>query len=322
MNLDSMPMSVAGSLLKSVVGHQQEIKKILFLLQQQKAGRSFIFSGPSGIGKQKIAWAIAQALTCERQFPACGQCGSCLRAQSHHSEHILYVAPEGLQLKVDQAQDILSFLNLQGSGKRRCILIDEAQQMNPAFANALLKTVEEPPVGTYFFFITSNYTSLLSTLRSRSLHFSFHPLPEAQLREVVARLQLPYESWMLEAARGSVGALHKLGQEASSELRQKAAEIFMLLNKEPEHFLSLLWREEFKERAQSLEIVRFWQWFCRDAYFGRLDPKDLMGVLTLQSKEFLLKVWQELIIIETEIMQQKDPILLIEKLWSEFFDAE
>lgn len=308
-------------LLQQTRGHKVEIQKILFLLREQKMGRSFILSGPSGIGKKQVAWGLAQALTCEKQFPACGQCGSCLRAASHHSEHILFIEPEGLQLKVDQAQEVLSFLNLQSHGKRRCILIDESQQMNPAFANALLKTVEEPPPGTYFFFMTSNYTAMLSTLRSRSLHFVFHPVPEAELRSWANTRSEDIQPWMLEASRGSFGALQKLSQESSSELRSKAQEILVLLFQEKQHFLSLLWRDEFKDRAQSLEIVRFWQYFLRDLYFGKSDSVELRQVLQNTNSAFILKIWHELIQIETEILQQKDPVLLIEKLWSDFFNA-
>lgn len=318
-NFEFITNSSSGVMLDSVVAHQKEVKKILFLLKEQQVGRSFIFSGPGGIGKKKIAWAIAQALTCEKMNTlACGLCGACLRAKSHQSEHILFIEPEGIQLKIDQAQTILSFLNLQGSGQNRCIIIDEAQQMNATFANALLKTVEEPPQGTYFFFITSNYTSLLSTLRSRSLHFSFNPLTASEMRQAIQKSSLSFESWMLEASRGSLGLLQKMNEDASSELREKSKELLVLILKEKKHFLSLLWRDEFRDRSQSLEILRFWQMLLRNSIFGKSESIDLTECLGKYSYEFALDFWYELTLLEVEIMQQKDPVLLIEKLWSDF----
>ena len=138
-----------------------------------------------GIGKRRFGRAVVGRLLCEApgSAGACGQCASCrlLVADTHPDFRL--VVPEGdsdteaddgdkktasRQIKIDQIRALEEFVYV-GSyrGGARVALIDPAEAMNPAAANALLKILEEPPEQVYFLLVASRYRLLLPTIRSR-----------------------------------------------------------------------------------------------------------------------------------------------------------
>ena len=167
-------------ILDSVKGHEQVIATLEQSLLSERFPSTSIFSGPSGVGKKLAALGFVQALACEMRTivsaKACGSCGPCLRVETRQSEALHVVEPSGTQIKMEQAQEVLRFLNLQKLGRARAVIIDQAHLLNPQASNALLKSIEEPASGNYFFLITANPSALLPTIRSRSQVFRFAAL--------------------------------------------------------------------------------------------------------------------------------------------------
>ena len=147
--VDLISVAHAGELpIANIEGHQKQWATLIELLELDRLSHAMAFVGPSGIGKRKVALALA-------------------KAGGAPNESILQVAPAGTMLKIEQAQEILNFLSLRSLSKRRFIIVDEAQTMNASFANALLKILEEPPENTFFIFLLSAISQLLPTIRSR-----------------------------------------------------------------------------------------------------------------------------------------------------------
>ena len=165
----------------SLLGHAQIWSRLTQQGAQNQLPSCLLFTGPSGIGKKKLALALAQAALCETQAPlspawqACGHCGSCLRISQAQSESVLVLTPETQQIKVDEARALIEFFDLHKVGRFRFVVVDEADRLNRQASNSLLKTLEEPPADSFIFLISSYPWKLLPTIRSRAVFINFAP---------------------------------------------------------------------------------------------------------------------------------------------------
>lgn len=207
-------------LIDSISGHRKTWAQLEKQASSGQLPHAMAFTGPSGVGKKKVAWALAQRLLCERENRPCGECGPCLRVASEQSESVMFLAPVNGVIKMESSRQILEFLSLRNLSRARVIVIDEAQSLNPQAANVLLKAVEEPPPSTYFIFVLAEISQLLPTLRSRVQTLRFAPLEEAVLRASAESA----EPWALKSARGSLERLERYAQEDLKALRHRAFE--------------------------------------------------------------------------------------------------
>ncbi len=306
-------------LLDVVAGHQEVIEKILESFAQGRPGQTFLFVGPSGIGKRQTALGLAQALLCDVNRRACGQCGSCLRVARLQHEALSLVSPQGAQIKIEQAREVVETLNLRSLGENRVIILDQAQTLNPQAANSMLKILEEPPAGTFFFLIAPTPASLLSTLRSRSRIVAFRPLSEA---DMIRREDAP--KWMIKSSAGSFEKLRLLQEPTEQELRAKAVELLQIFLKDADFLTNENWRGFLKERGQAGKYLTYWVSFMRDALFvlhgkadliTNLDQAALIKVLAAQGPERLLSLMQKCLATERSLLGHLDAVLLLEKMW-------
>jgi len=204
-------------LVDRIQGNREVHEPLFDAVRRGRLASTMLFAGPSGVGKKLFALALAQTLACERgQVPACGECGACLRIEKGQSESLLVIAPEGAGIKIEQSRDILQFISLQKLGRARVIVIDEAHLLNSQSANALLKSLEEPPADTYFILITPLEAAVLATIRSRSQLARFRVLSAEELSAVLGPDADP---WVVDASLGSVEAAHRL-LESRDEFRE------------------------------------------------------------------------------------------------------
>lgn len=127
---------------------------------------SYLLTGPPGSGLPDVARCFAAALLCEEG--GCGACGVCERVLRARHPDVVEVEPEGSEILVDQASEVIeaAFRTPVEAG-RKVIVLHEAERMNVAAANKLLKTFEEPPQRTIFVLLTTAPDELLDTVRSR-----------------------------------------------------------------------------------------------------------------------------------------------------------
>jgi len=208
-----------------VIGQEPVTVPLSNALSSDKTHHAYLFSGPRGCGKTSSARIMARSLNCEKgPTPTpCGECQSCkdLVANGPGSIDVIELdaATHGL---VDDARDLRdkAFFAPVNS-KYKIYIIDEAHQLGPGAANALLKVVEEPPPHVIFIFATTEPEKLISTIRSRTHHYPFRLVPpgvlSAHLEKIcaaegveVAKGVLPL---VVRASGGSVrDALSVLGQ--------------------------------------------------------------------------------------------------------------
>ncbi len=138
---------------------------------QNQFPSALLLTGASGIGKHKLAQQLAALLVCDKPSnQACGECKSCkLLAADTHPDLMSVVPEEGSKsIKIDQVRSLSEFI--QGKpqvGHRLVAIVNPAESMNLYSANAILKTLEEPPAGTVIILVTHQASLLLPTIRSR-----------------------------------------------------------------------------------------------------------------------------------------------------------
>ncbi len=208
-----------------VIGQDHVTEPLSNALTSGSIHHAYLFSGPRGCGKTSSARIMARSLNCEKGPTPnpCGECQSCrdLVANGPGSIDVMELdaATHGL---VDDARDLRDkafFAPVQS--RYKIYIIDEAHQLGPGAANALLKVVEEPPPHVLFIFATTEPDKLISTIRSRTHHYPFRLVPPSVLAEhlegvckqegvAVAKGVIPL---VVRASGGSVrDALSVLGQ--------------------------------------------------------------------------------------------------------------
>jgi DNA polymerase-3 subunit gamma/tau len=180
------------STFSEVVGQEQVTEPLMNALSNDRIHHAYLFSGPRGCGKTSSARIMARSLNCEKgPTPTpCGECQSCkdLVANGPGSLDVIELdaATHGL---VDDARDLRdkAFFAPVNS-KYKIYIIDEAHQLGPGAANALLKVVEEPPPHVIFIFATTEPDKLISTIRSRTHHYPFRLVPPGILGELLEKI--------------------------------------------------------------------------------------------------------------------------------------
>jgi DNA polymerase-3 subunit delta' len=189
---------------------RQQLRQLL-----AQRGHAWLLHGPSGLGQYSLALSLAQAWLCDRPTAdgACGECHSCHQVAVRSHTDLAVLMPETVmqalgwplseqaqkeiddkkrkpsrEIRVDAMRDALEFAQrTSGRGRGKAVLVYPAERMNQVTANALLKTLEEPPGDMRFVLATEAAHQLLPTIRSRCLaHSLAWPAPDeaiAWLRE-------------------------------------------------------------------------------------------------------------------------------------------
>lgn len=216
---------------RDVTGHRP-----LLALLGQAAVRgtvppTLLFAGPAGVGKWRVARALAEALNCQAPAgdgDACGGCRACDRiARDVHVDVLSLVPDETGKIKIDAVREVLERCGYRPfEGRRRVVLIRDADALLEAAQNALLKSLEEPPPATVFVLTSSAPDALLRTVRSRTMRLTFGRLSTGDIETVLVRehgLATAEARRMAMLADGSAGAALGLASTAIADTREAAA---------------------------------------------------------------------------------------------------
>ncbi len=226
-------------------------RAIEFLRQSAAAGRlahALLFAGPPGVGKNLTARQLATALLCERstdsQLEACGECKSCrLMEAGNHPDFLTVACPEGKsELPIDLLVGSLDNRGREGLchdlslrpmlGRRRVAVIDDADRMSTESANAILKTLEEPPAYALIILIAADLGRILPTIRSRCQTLRFNPLPIEDVADLVCTLGWTENADEARAAAEiSGGSLTVAQQVLDPQLQAVRKSLFVQLGK-------------------------------------------------------------------------------------------
>lgn len=204
------------------------------LMARMRSGRmphALLLAGPTGLGKQRFAQSLAQALLCERpqdEGRACGACRACRLFLSGAHPDFLRLAPEeaGKAILVEPMRELCAALTLKSQyGGYKTALITPAERMNAAAANSLLKTLEEPAGQTVLMLVSARPSALPATIRSRCQALIFKPPPRELALAWLAQRLAPQQdlALLLELGRGAPLAAADLAQ--GERLAQRAARL-------------------------------------------------------------------------------------------------
>jgi DNA polymerase III subunit delta' len=205
--------------LRDIIGHRRLTTLIARAIERESLPPTLLFAGPSGVGKWAVARATAQAVNCiapvtpaaDLAMDACGTCRACDRiARGVHVDVFLLEPDDRASIKIDAVRTVLSETTFKPfEGRRRVVLIRDADTLEGQSQNALLKSLEEPPPGTMFILTTAVPGVLLPTVRSRCMRLRFGRLTAA---EVAAGLTRDHEYTDVEAREAAPLADGSLGQ--------------------------------------------------------------------------------------------------------------
>jgi DNA polymerase-3 subunit delta' len=227
---------------KEIIGHRRLVALLSRAIAQETLPQSLLFAGPRGIGKRRTAVALAETINCLAPFDAaqgrpieappllrdaCGVCASCRRIVRGVHPDILIVEPgESGSIKIEQLRDVIDRSGYRPfEGKRRVVIVDEADAMLPPAQSALLKTLEEPPQASVFVLVSPVPDALLPTVLSRCQRLRFGELSVAEVAEALMR-DHEYEETEARAAAadadGSIGRALSAGSTDMAEAREMA----------------------------------------------------------------------------------------------------
>ncbi len=178
---------------------------------------AYLFYGPKGSGKTTLARLFAKALNCQKrkegEFEPCCECTSCIEIQEGRSMDLIEIdaaSHRGID-EVRELRDGIRFV--PSKSKYKVYIIDEAHQLTKEAANALLKTLEEPPAHTIFILATTEVHKMIPTILSRCQRFDFRRLTKG---EILKKLQFIVEKERIKIEKE---ALEILAQKAEGSLR-------------------------------------------------------------------------------------------------------
>ena len=288
-----------------LTGNERVKAALKRMLVSDRLPGALLFTGEEGIGKKLFALEVARALNCRtpKDEEACGVCSSCTRIAklnypqrddaeewtqiiwTNHPDVGLVVAPKRV-LRVEQMRQIEKEANFRPfEGKARVFLIDEADKLNDASANALLKVLEEPPRTSHLILITARPAMLLPTILSRCQMIRFSPLTPAEIETHLTKINLVDKKTARLRARAAGGSI---GRALSGDLvtftSQRKAMLKVLnalvvsddraqLLRSAEQLNEAQYKEEFEERLDVLETL------IRDAWMLSLgvEPSQLVN---------------------------------------------
>jgi DNA polymerase-3 subunit delta' len=228
---------------RDVIGHRKLVALLSRSIERDSIPPSLIFAGPAGVGKRLVALASAQALNCldprrghprtsdAIEYDACGVCAACTRiARGLHPDVVVLEPGDTGVIKTEPVRDVIERAGYRPfEGRKRVVIIDEADGLMPQAQNALLKTLEEPPSSSVFMLVSARADSLLPTVQSRCQRLRFHQLgPEDVAAALIRGGKKEAEAHATAAlANGSIGRALDVSADALVEAREVALRVLI-----------------------------------------------------------------------------------------------
>lgn len=258
-----------------------------------------------------MARAVLQELNCE--FPvACGECPVCLKVEKTADIFLHEIELQNDKIKVEAIRDVLQFAALKSWVQHRFVIVNHVEKITLQAANALLKTLEEPPEGLHFIFITSNLSQVLPTLRSRCQVIGFSPLSDEILKKHVPHL----EPWQVKWSFGRLSLAQKIIQEEWMAIR-KAAINFLHSSQNNKVFEEL--QPYLSDPASAEFVIHSWMTYLRDAfmlknnYNGNLYNQDIASFAQkFSERKNMSSLFDDVFQFRSDLLANVDKTLLLD----------
>ncbi len=280
-----------------LIGNDRVKKLLQRMLAGSRLPGAMLFSGEDGVGKKLFALELAKALNCRSPQGAegCGVCPACVRISrinypasddsddwkgiiwTDHPDVGMVIAPRRVLL-VEQMRAIEREANYRPfEGNARIFVVEDADKLNEASANALLKVLEEPPHTSHIILLTSRPAWLLPTIRSRCQIIRFSPLAAAEIEHYLTQNKIPGANEARVLARVARGSLSRaLDEDLDDFIEQRKAMLQVLealalsddrlqLLRSAEQLNEAQYKDEYETRLDVLETL------IRDLWLLSLD---------------------------------------------------
>lgn len=200
---------------KDIIGHGSEIEELRSYIRSGRLPQAFLFAGPPGIGKTKVAREFFKAVNCIKSpGNGCDACRSCLKVTAGSHPDLIAVNPSPEWILIEDIRKVITEAGLKPyEARSRIVIIEPAERMNKASSNAMLKTLEEPPEGTQIILISHKPSLLLPTIVSRCRVIRFTPVDASALSNRAVHPSL------LRLTSGAIGGLTSTEKEYISKMR-------------------------------------------------------------------------------------------------------
>lgn len=169
-----------------IIGHNKRLHQLESDLEHNNLAHAYLFGGPDKLGKFTVAKKLAHILQCPNN--CCYDCPVCQEiARGYHSDTI-EMKDNGESIKIEEIREILNKIYMSRRGPYKILLIENVERMTIEAANALLKTLEDPPEGVIFILTTSRVKEILATIISRVRLYSFSRMADQDLKNMLQDL--------------------------------------------------------------------------------------------------------------------------------------
>jgi len=318
-----------------IVGHKNIIEYLGNSLKAEKLAHAYVFVGPSNLGKALTAKYFIKSILCKDGAP-CNKCKSCREFEKG-------IYPDFYDIKIEDGKRNISIEQIRGvmgkikessfSGNFKIILIEEAEKMNLAGFNSLLKSLEEPNRKTVFILITNNISTLPETVLSRSQVIKFHGVSSDEILKHLLFLGVNKEV-AFEAIGFSNG---KPGLAIEYSKNKKLVDGYKILVNNFLHLLNspinekfnyidkLMGKKTFKEKANIAQrVIDSWLLVLRDllliknSYFNSISHVFALDRIKVVSNNYSNREIIEIIDRANEakinLKKNVNPQLIIENL--------
>lgn len=206
----------------NLLGNDSQKEILLNTVKDGRLGHSYIFSGPSGVGKKLFAIEFAKLINCtvgiDRRKDDCS-CSSCSKIEKMIHPDVCLFEYEGQKtIKIDQIRtDIEKRIFLSPfESRHKIFIIDDAERMNINAQNAFLKTLEEPPADSIIILVTESINFIIPTIKSRCQILNFSPVESENIKSMLQEnpgLDTSDIDTAMKLSRGSIGKALNLDSE-------------------------------------------------------------------------------------------------------------
>ena len=220
--------------LEDILGNEHIVEHFKKAIENNKVSHAYIINGEKGMGKRTVAKAFAMTLLCEEKGTVpCMKCHSCIQALTDNNPDLIMITPDKpTTLSIDHIrQTLVNDVELKPySNSHKVYIVEDAELMNNAAQNAILKTIEEPPEYAVIILLTTNISALLQTVLSRCVKLDMQPLKKEVVKKYLMEKEkvVDYQADIaVSFAGGNLGKAIELSK--SQDFAEMLDEVIQLL---------------------------------------------------------------------------------------------
>lgn len=255
-----------------VIGQEHIVRTLTNALKENTVSHAYLFAGPRGTGKTTIARLLAKAINCQNrksdEFEPCNQCDSCREINQGISLDLIEIDAASNR-GIDEIRELKEGIRFSPvKAKYKVFIIDECHQLSKDAANALLKTLEEPPSHAIFILATTELHKMIATILSRCQKFDFHRINLEQIKErlkaILKKEKMAFEDEALEiitqqsggSVRDAESLLDEVVSFAGRDGKIETAEVQKLLGlSDSQAIVGLIQNLSNNQTKEAMELV-------------------------------------------------------------------